>query len=210
MRKACFLAVAAGLAQVSFAQVNITQTFPIDAPILENLTATRQSFSGADLFINGFNPALGTLKAITVTAYGNMVVYTPVENTSPALIGGDLTVRSKVIAAITVPDGMGGSVQLNAVRLEGSDTRVIASPPFSDRIFSNRRELYGTVRITNTPANAAFFRHFTSPGQVVLSVIQTNDHELPAGTRVSRDIPPVFGLYGRFRGTIRVTYTYNP
>lgn len=210
MRKACLLAAAAGLAQVSFAQVNITQTFPIDAPILENLTATRQSISGADLFINGFNPALGTLKAITITAYGNVVVTTPVENTSPAPITGDLTVRSKVIAAVSVPDGMGGSMLLNAVNLNGVDTRVITSPPFSDRLFSNRRELYGTVRITNTPANAVFFRHFTSPGQVVVSVLQSNDHELPAGTRVSRDIPPLFGLYGRFRGTLKVTYTYIP
>ncbi len=206
MRKACLLAVAAGLAQVSFAQVNITQTFPIDAPILEDLTVSRQSFTGADLFINGFNPALGTLKAVTITSYGNVVINTPVENDTNLPISGDLSISTVLNAGVTLQNG----TFLTAVGLTATNTRVITAPARSDRLFSNRHELYGTVRITNTPENAPYFRYFSAPGPVVLQMRNFNTHTLPAGTRVSRDIPPQFGIFGRFRGTIRITYTYIP
>jgi hypothetical protein len=206
MRSIVALAVVLGVAAASSAQVTLTQSFPIDTSILEEIGTPRTSFSGATFFVDKFNPALGRLRAITISIYGNAWVNTPLEHTQAVPVVGLLTVNASLAARFEL--GSGTFADLPPVI--GSNSRTVTVPAARDTLHQNYQELYRVVRIENTPANVSTIAALTGRGNFVFELQNRNVHVIPALTNISRDIRPMFGLFGRFRGLVRISYTYVP
>jgi hypothetical protein len=122
-----------------------------------------------DTMINGFNPTLGTLKAVTVRVYSRTQGTGRVENTfNPSPISGTYFLLHSASVGFWNPTLFALD---EAVYAAGTTSRSYSVAPNSAATYPFYHEAYSESRWTNSAANANLINKFIGNGPITLRTV---------------------------------------
>lgn len=189
------LVLAAVSASVVASAAQITQTVDYTIPYTTDLG---QLITREDITIQGFNPALGTLKSVTITAYAKAYGSSTFTNTfNPNPASGTYALLHNM--SVGFWDALNFQ-QIEACYAAGVTTHNYLAPAFGTATSNFYQEVYNVQQNKSTPFNSALLDRFKVAGPITMRVInQTREYPFNSGTLIQS---------GTVKCRVKVIYTY--
>jgi len=193
MRPVLFLAAVSACAVAPAATITQIVDYVVPYTFESGQLITRE-----DITIQGFNPALGTLKAVTITAYakaGGASTFVNTFNPNPA--SGTYGLLHNM--SVGFWDALNFQ-QIEACYAAGVTTHNYVAPAFGTATSNFYQEVYNVQQTKSAPFNSALLDRFKSNGPITMRVInQSREYPFNSGT---------LQMNGSVKCRVKVIYTY--